>query len=727
MANYVQLGQGLRDLGQSLSAGYDFINTQRQLGISQQNADTSAGYLKLQQDQQAEEMRLQRNRESTGRLVSVFQDAVKSGATSMDEYFTKNQAALDTVVNSYATSNSVAREAAGGKRLTGRRTADGVFDIHVVNADGTSAPLNVGGQPMRVTGDDVYRLGLTEMAANGRFEVISGLKALEANKSTMPAEQYQSQRQSYIERLDKIQDAAEQNGIDTAAIEANSDAAGERHAALDGRFPAPATATAPAAAAVPTPPALLARPSPKGQAPSLGDANVSRFFGPDAGAGTAQDAPPATAQTDMTTLPIEQQRMAAMTQAWAGPSSQNSTLADTNAPVAAKLGAYVGKIGKTAIAAVQPDLNAVKDSVAASVAAVGDFANGALGTYSTEASTPQAATPTFSPEAVDSFIRRESKQPDQTPEQVVNKVRQQLTESPPRSETHVQTLVKRGVSSLSAPPKQDSAGTGARDAYVYSMGMIGMGLQPNADVMGNLMAGDTFNGYNQVKRGQDIDIWKEQNANARWEAAQELQFAQLGASRYSTDARRDANTLKALNYELKIRQQTLAERKENIINASKPYAFGEGREYDNSLQKFSGHLTTALAMSAGDAAKQGYNMNSYLTKLTTEPAFVGIMAKWLDRDMKAAKHNAGFNFWDKYRVAPTDVMLKVNAMRDPQGAENSYVQAAVNDAIDSYIQQNQREPDRAFVAEEMSKAQADFAERMNKVDAAKLDLRYSYD
>lgn len=733
MTNYVQLGQGLRDLGQSLSAGYDFINTQNQLQINQQNADTNKGYLKLQQEQQAEAMRIARNKESSRKIAQVFQGAVQSGAGSLGEYFAKDPAALDTVLNSYAASNSFGRQAAGGKPLAGTVDPDGMFSIHTVDTDGTKAPLLVDGQPFRVDNDQLYTMGLREMAASGIFETVSGLKALESKKAAIPPEQYEAERGQLTNRLTELRDKASQAGVDVAEIESDMDAAGIRHAQVDtGAAP---QAPAPTAGQAPTPP-LLAKPD-ANRPVSLGDSTVSRFFPNSVGAAMQ---PVASTQPAIQPTPAlsEADSRQSRNEAWlaeqkARAPSQFAVIDHPDAPISAKLGAVAG-------VAVKDAADIISTPFKAGSGFLSTVGSGLTGSWKPENGAPQttkpetsAPAPTISP---DEFIRRESKSEEpQTPDAVAEKTQKQMTENPPRSETHVRAIVNRGVSTLSAPPKQQSAGTDVRDAYFYSMGMTAMGLTPDKEVIGNLMAGDTFNGYNADKRGQDIEVWREQNLNARFAASQELQYAQMTMSRAAGEAQLQGNSVAAqklaldtAKYRLAARKQTLTERDANIERASQQYGYGKDKsEFEMNTSKFQSALTGAIAMTAGDLAKQGYNTNAYLTELSTEPAYVNLMAKWLSVDMQAAKHNKGVNWTDKPRTHPTDFMLKIHAMRDPEGSKAGFVDARVNDAIDQYITANGGQPDRAFVEAELRKAESDYNSRLSQIDAKDINWANSYE
>ncbi len=688
MPNYVQLGQGLRDLGQSLSAGYDFLNQQKQLDISQQNANTNSGQLKLDQDQNAEVMRQQRNKESSRALASVFQQAVDSGESNYHDFFTKNKGALDTALNAYGTSNSRAREALAGNKLTGVLGQDGKFDIMTVGSDGAAAPLAIDGQPVRLDGEEIYHLGATEMASNGYSEVISSLKALEAAKPSMPAEEYTQKRSSYVSKLDALQEAADAHGIDTRGISENHDAIGAKHASIDSR----GTKPIPANIAAPTPAAPT----------SLGDKLVSQFFPTSVGAKPA--APTATEDSPSLTDRISSNVSTAIGKYDA--SREDALMADPSTPGTVRLGAQLArgaKINKTlheipyaaGKAVVQHADAAIENVVGEVKKGVSNVLYGA----GVSAEPTRTVAPSAKPVATETFIRQESKAPAQKPDDVIEKTRTQFASNPPRNEVQATAVVKRSINALNPGPQLKKSGSDIRDAYHYASAMTIMGLAPDKDVIGNLMDGDTPNGRNMT-------TWKEENDMARARAQNEVQWAHIAAANAATEAKLRGDSLEHRRFAEQKRSRDLQERRQIIeefktsadtaAEASVPGGMKNRADFVKNLSALT--QTTAMKMSS-QLAMVGYDVNALQDSLVTNPVYAQMLANYVRSDAKTVRHNGKlFKLGNDDRYSAMVFLAKVGSTIDPEQFEHRMAEAIYMDEFKKEAVKNPN-PDKQKLVE----------------------------
>lgn len=739
MPNYVQLGQGLRDIGQSMSAGYDFINKQRALDIDQQQADAYTDKVKLDRQKYDDDIRRENNQIGGRKILSVFDEAAGSGETNFTDFLSKNKTARDTLVDGFVTSNSRARGAAAGKKVVAIPGQDGKFDFLTVDSNGTTSPLMIDGQSVRYTGDEIYRMAATELAGVGLADMADTLHALDANKHTMPPAEYQQQRSELIQRIDDTQTQLEQHGIDSQQVMDNYHSAGARHSEVNrqlGLNPTPVSTSAPSA-----PPSYIAAPtaSTKASSPvSLGDSTVGRFF--PASIGAAPPATPADAVASSSSTPAidSQGNISAEARARHPVAARFADITGIDlspahdvprdAPISAQLGAAVREAGmgfKNGLNFIATPLRAVAPEVKNFVSALsGDYSKDQPKAAPSPASS--AAPKTSTPSNVDTHV-------PQTPDEVIQRAQEQVTQNPPRNPVQQEAIVKRAIRQISPSDGLQRDPDGRRSAYHYATASVIMGFKPDPVVMGNLMAGDTPNGRHFAE-------WKENNENARHAANQELEWykasideAKVRAMREGTAVQRAqvekaeaANIIALQEHSDKRRAAAIDEAARAVVN---PILGKGGKEATDALiGQMKGRIGQVITLEAGQLADLGWNQNNfYRSLMLTAPAFIHQVARFIQDDDAAAKHNKSFKSWfmgDNPRHSIGDGLLKFQQVHNPVGFQQTVNELKVAIGSDVYGEWQKANPGKSPSAQEIqtltTRTEQQLATKLNSLKDIKL-------
>ncbi len=663
MPNYASINAGLDRLGSSMGQAYNFALQNRQLDISQQQADDNGRRTDLLVQKAADERRLQRNKEMANNTLGVITEANNStkedgsAFKSLGEFLDndKGKDAATRLAQGIAQSNSQYLAAHGNAPVKLERGADGKFQVLTQKGTNWEPVAGEDGTPMRVSGEELAHKSRLDMYTAGVGELVyfkdQADEELKAGAIT-PAQH--TQRQTELNgQAEELFTSAEQNaGVPREQLLKDSAASGDRHQQLYEKE----------RAAVPAKTESAPAPAPKlGASEGFGWDEVGRRYRE------------STADIPVGLDPSVREGLAQKVAKGEEPSFANVLGATAN---------IAGNLGKHAGSAASAFVSTATGDIKKSLADFGsDFKEGAnMSSPGDNAAQKKAdALPawTNSPQ-LNQLVKESGMNPKDAEGLVVPNER---NTKPAAAQASINRTVQV-IRSLS-PPKNGSQSTGGKQAAInYANAMTVSGHQPDAEILANLYSGDTMRG--DARHAEDHAFeW------AKMQAQDDLEYAKMAVMSRTNG---DANVRQRVDASLKARDQIFQEQKnvsETTAESMTPPQVGKNSNRDEQVKNLAAGIRMGFSLYEGELSKAGIRTQELSNHLGSLPYAAGVIANLIKANQSVDANNK--NLWfgtAKQRKAMGAYVTKTVAAGDPNGFKRKVYEGLL-------IQQPEMSPEEA--------------------------------